>query len=139
MIERMKSYQPSDTYKLLFNHIIGELLEQICSQSQNYCVQNDKIPFLIGEKFEEYKSRALKNMSGKRLDRHKLASCICGAKNVFNTIFGHMQKFFIIWSCTIKSILMTFIRSIFKTSKTKSRESSELLFCSFVFFETKHN
>lgn len=30
------------------------------------------------EKYEEYKEKALLNMSGTRLDRQKLASCTCG-------------------------------------------------------------
>lgn len=69
----------SDTYKLLYKTIIEDLLAQICNSDINYCVRDDKIPYEIGEKFEEYKDRATSNMSGKWLDRHKLASCICGA------------------------------------------------------------
>ncbi len=75
----MRDYQPSGTYKFLYSHIIEELLFQICKRDNNYCVKNDKIPILIGKKFEEYRYRTLENMSGTRLDRHKLASCICGA------------------------------------------------------------
>lgn len=75
----MRKYQPSSTYKILFDKIIGELLSQICGANINYCVRNEEIPYEIGEKFDEYKSLASNNMSAKRLDRHKLASCICGA------------------------------------------------------------
>lgn len=75
----MKNYQLSDTYKILFNTIIGELLSNICNSNINYCVRDEEVPIDIGKRFEEYKLRASKNMTGSRLDRHKLASCICGA------------------------------------------------------------
>ena len=78
----MRNNEPSDTYKLLYDYIIDDLLFQITSKTE-YCVQyspeEKSIPFVIWDKFKEYKNKALKNMSGKRLDRHKLASCICGA------------------------------------------------------------
>lgn len=78
----MKSDQPSDTYKLLYDYIIYDLLFQICSNT-DYCVRfvpgEKQIPFQIWDKYEEYRNRALKEMHGTRLDRHKLASCICGA------------------------------------------------------------
>lgn len=75
----MKIYQPSDTYKFFFNNIIGELLSKICDSNPNYCLRTRWIPYDIGSKFEEYRENANKNMSNPRLDRHKLASCICGA------------------------------------------------------------
>ncbi|MDE6701703.1 MAG: hypothetical protein K2K10_11955, partial [Acetatifactor sp.] len=75
--------QPSHTYKLLYYDIIEELLFQICSNNINYCVQckigGDEPPIAIWKNFEAYKAKALENMAGSRLDRHKLASCICGA------------------------------------------------------------
>lgn len=75
--------QPSHTYKLLYYDIIEELLFQVCSNNINYCVQykigGDEAPIAIWKKFEAYKAKALENMAGSRLDRHKLASCICGA------------------------------------------------------------
>lgn len=78
----MKSNQPSDTYKLLYDYIIDDLLFQICSNT-DYCVRYvsgpKQIPFVIWDKYEEYRNKALEKMHGTRLDRHKLASCICGA------------------------------------------------------------
>lgn len=75
--------QPSRTYKLLYYDIIEELFYHICSSNINYCVQckieGDKPAIAIWKKFEAYKAKALENMAGSRLDRHKLASCICGA------------------------------------------------------------
>lgn len=75
----MKSYHLSNTYISLYKYIVGDLLSQICKNNINCCVQNKEIPYIIGEKFEYYKNKAQENMSGNRLDRHKLASCICGA------------------------------------------------------------
>ncbi len=75
----MKNYKLSDTYKILYDYIIGDLLSQIFEKDHRYCIRNKEIPFLIGEKFEAYKNNALKYMPGTRLDKHKLASCICGA------------------------------------------------------------
>ena len=75
--------QPSRTYKLLYYDIIEELLFQICSNNINYCVQckigGDEPPIAIWKNYEAYRAKALENMAGSRLDRHKLASCICGA------------------------------------------------------------
>lgn len=75
--------QPSDTYKKLYYEIIDELFAQICQSNINYCIkdkENDMpMPIAIWNKYEEYKANALKNMSGARLDRHKLAFCMCGA------------------------------------------------------------
>lgn len=75
--------QPSRTYKLLYYDIIEELFYLICSSNLNYCVQcrieGDEPAIAIWKKFETYKAKALENMTGSRLDRHKLASCICGA------------------------------------------------------------
>lgn len=79
----MNNENPSDTYKLLYYQIIDELFMQICENTDNYCVKykigNDEMPIAIWKKYEEYKKDALNKMSGQRLDRHKLASCICGA------------------------------------------------------------
>lgn len=75
----MTNYQPSNTYKFFFDNIIGELLSQICNKIPNASVRNRSTPFEIGKKFEEYREKATNNMKNPRLDRHKLASCICGA------------------------------------------------------------
>lgn len=81
----MKNNQakPSDTYKTLYYNVIEELLFQICDSNINYSVRpyvgDQEIHIAIWKCFEKYKEKALSNMVGKRLDRHKLASCICGA------------------------------------------------------------
>lgn len=79
----MKNSQPSKTYTYLYNHIIQDLLHQIYRNKNNYKINtkfgNDDLPIALEKKFEEYKEKALLNMVGERLDRHKLASCICGA------------------------------------------------------------
>lgn len=75
----MKNYIISDTYKDLYDYVIGRLLSEICQSNKNICVRSQEIPYIIGEKFDEYKIKTTKNMIGTRLDRHKLASCICGA------------------------------------------------------------
>lgn len=75
----MTKYQPSNTYKFFFDNIIGELLSQICDRIPGASVRNRSIPFALGEKFEEYRKKAANNMINPRLDRHKLASCICAA------------------------------------------------------------
>lgn len=75
----MATIESSTTYRLLFDCIIGEMLSEICKKMENFCVKDRQTPFILGEKFEEYRKRAKVNMSNPRLDRHKLASCICGA------------------------------------------------------------
>lgn len=79
----MKNSQPTDTFKKLYNYVIADLLSQICKNKRNYCVKyyigNDILPIAIWNKYEEYECRVSNKMSGSRLDRHKLASCICGA------------------------------------------------------------
>lgn len=75
----MKKYIPSGTFKMLWEQIIEDLLEQACNNNINYCIRYDDIHIRIGKKFEEYRKNALTHMVGNRLDRHKLAACICGA------------------------------------------------------------
>lgn len=79
----MKIESRSRSYTYLYHAIIEELLVQICAHNEKYCVRrkigNVDFPVALEHKFEEYKSKALDNMAGSRLDRHKLASCICGA------------------------------------------------------------
>ena len=79
----MKSRQPSGTYKKLYNNIIADLIFQICNANHDLgartIIRGDILPVALWKKIETYEAVALENMSGKRLDRHKLASCICGA------------------------------------------------------------
>ncbi len=74
---------PSDTYRKLYYEIIDPLLAEVCDSGLNYCVKDLAdglpVPIAIYRKYEKYRNKALNNMHGSRLDRHKLASCICGA------------------------------------------------------------
>lgn len=73
----------SETYTYLYHTIIEELLAQIVQNNQNYYVrrkiENIDFPIALEHKFKAYRQRARQNMASQRLDRHKLASCICGA------------------------------------------------------------
>ncbi len=72
--------QPSDTYKKLYYQIIDEIFYVICNDKNNdLCIKSPTIQYRIWNKFYEYWNKTLEHMSGERLDRHKLASCICGA------------------------------------------------------------
>lgn len=75
----MTKYIPSDTYKFFFNSIIADYLKQILDELPHISIKDKFIPYTIGEKFEEYRCKVTPNMKSSRLDRHKLASCICGA------------------------------------------------------------
>lgn len=78
----MTSYPISKMYHLLWNEIIQELITSVCNSNINYCVRyggDEEVHQKIGELFEEYRRTAQENMVGHRLDRHKLASCICAA------------------------------------------------------------
>lgn len=79
----MKKEGLSETYKNLYKDIIEELIHVFCNSNANYCVRykagSDEVHIAISKKFEEYKNLALINMKGDRLDRHKLAACLCGA------------------------------------------------------------
>ena len=75
----MATIESSKTYELLFNCIIGGMLSAIFEEKKDYCLRDRQTPFILGENFEKYRKNAEVNMSNPRLDRHKLASCICGA------------------------------------------------------------
>lgn len=75
----MINYTPSDTYRFLFDNVIADYLKQILEKLPYISIKDETIPYVIGEKFDEYRQRATPNMKSARLDRHKLASCICGA------------------------------------------------------------
>lgn len=78
----MSVNQPSETYKRLHCDIIEAFIEQICSHYEEYFMRyitrNEKTAIAMWKKFEEYRKKSSLNMSSSRLDRHKLASCICG-------------------------------------------------------------
>lgn len=75
----MPGYKPSDTYKKLFDNIIGRFLSQILKEHKNYCLRSREVPYEIGKEYDAYKAQTNTHMSNPKLDRHKLASCICGA------------------------------------------------------------
>lgn len=83
----MSNYTPSNTYKVLFDDIIGSYLSSIFKEFPDFCLRDRYIPYNIEKKYTEYKNNADKCMEKikteseehKKLDRHKLASCMCGA------------------------------------------------------------
>lgn len=79
----MNVNQPSETYKRLHCDVIEAFIEQICNRYEEYSMRyitgSEKTAIAMWKKFEEYRQKSSLNMSSNRLDRHKLASCICGA------------------------------------------------------------
>lgn len=79
----MKNTKPSDTFAKLYNYIILDLIYQIHDKNSNYVAQEhigiDTLPVAIWKNYEKYLSMTTEKMASHRLDRHKLASCICGA------------------------------------------------------------
>ncbi len=79
----MNSKKPSDTYKRLYKDIIEDVMYKICIKNTNYAVRpqidGDELHIAIWKKFEEQRARSLTSMTGERIDRHKIASCCCGA------------------------------------------------------------
>lgn len=77
----MNNKGPSETFQYLYHDIIEELLYQVCKSIPGYCVKDkvgdNSIHIAIWKKFEEFKNLASNNVISKRLDRHKLAACIC--------------------------------------------------------------
>lgn len=89
MLEPMKTYRPSDTYYLLYDEIIADLFSQIFTKNKKFCLSSTTVPYKIGEKFEQYRNKTSEHMHGSRLDRHKLASCICGAIIEVKPLIGY--------------------------------------------------
>ncbi len=79
----MDKIVPSDTYKKLYAKILGPLFKQLCEANPIYAfkvrINNLPMPLAIWTEYNSYYEKAVYNMKGSRLDRHKLASCICGA------------------------------------------------------------
>lgn len=75
----MNNKKPSDTFQELYYSIIDVLFKEILDANINLCLKSPVVQYEICSKFENYKKQALNFMEGKRLDRHKLAACICGA------------------------------------------------------------
>lgn len=69
----------SNTYKKIFQDILGSYLMRIFKEFPDYCLKSRQAPYDIGRKYDEYKNMADKCLQSSKLDRHKLASCACGA------------------------------------------------------------
>lgn len=78
-MENLENQPLSKTYMCLYNGIIGELLSEITRRNERYAISDRTVKFKIGRKIDEYEKTAKEKMSSERLDRHKLASCICGS------------------------------------------------------------
>lgn len=74
----MSSHTPSNTFDKLYQDIISDLLNHIFVKFHDYCVDRD-IQYKLYEKYEKYRRIADEHMESPKLDRHKLASCMCGA------------------------------------------------------------
>lgn len=78
---RMNTKGPSETFRILYHDIIEELLYQAYKSVSGYCVKdkvdNNSINIAIWKKYEEYRKLASNNVLSRRLDRHKLAACVC--------------------------------------------------------------
>ena len=75
----MENDHLTDTYKLLYEYIMVDLLAGVCNAKSKYCVRSHGVPYELGKTYETYINRAKAKLDKKRLDRHKLASCFCGA------------------------------------------------------------
>lgn len=78
-MENLEDQSLTKTYMCLYNVIIGELLSEITKGDSRYAIRDRSAKFTIGRKIEEREKLAKEKMSSARLDRHKLASCICGS------------------------------------------------------------
>lgn len=75
----MKLNQLSDTYQDIYINIIGPVMTDILKAQRSLCVKDTQFIYDIGISYSKYKKSTLKRMSGDRLDRHKLSSCVCAA------------------------------------------------------------
>lgn len=74
----MSDYTLSSTYKIFYRDIISDLLHHIFARFCDYCVDRD-FQYELNKKYEKLKKAADEHMGSPKLDRHKLASCMCGA------------------------------------------------------------
>lgn len=79
----MINTKPSMPFRNMYRNTVDELIHEACSASLNYSVKpqiNGKSTYItIWEEYEKYRNQMLQNVKSKRLDRHKIASCLCGA------------------------------------------------------------
>lgn len=76
-------YTPSKVFELLNSEIIEDLIYQILQESKETALdfgRNTNHPcILIGKRFDELRNQSVQFVTSSRLDRHKLAACICSA------------------------------------------------------------
>lgn len=76
-------YTPSKVFEQLNSEIIEELIYQILQNydeiALNFGSNNIHPCILIGRKFDELRNQSKNYVTSSRLDRHKLAACICSA------------------------------------------------------------
>lgn len=75
--------KPTIPFRQMYYHTVDDYISQICKNTTNYAVLPDidrkDIVEFIWYKYEEYKAHMLKTVTSGRLDRHKIAACLCGA------------------------------------------------------------
>lgn len=74
----MDNYIQSSTFNKFHKEILADFLDNIFARFPNYCIDRTMQHDLYIT-FEEYKRIANIHMGSPKLDRHKLASCMCGA------------------------------------------------------------
>lgn len=66
----------------MYYNIVDKCISEAC-KLPNYAVKSEingkPTPVSIWEKYSGYRNHMIQNVKSKRLDRHKLASCLCGA------------------------------------------------------------
>lgn len=81
----METEQSKDSYRVIYKKIIDPIFDKICNAKPNeYCVKamvgTKDVPHAIGDSLQYYLDKTQKSMvENDEPDRHKLASCLCGA------------------------------------------------------------
>lgn len=71
--------QLSDTFQDIYKNVIGPVITDFLTAEKTFCVKNKQFIYEIGKCYSKYKDSVTNRMSGDRLDRHKLSSCVCAA------------------------------------------------------------
>lgn len=74
----MDNYIQSSTFNKLFKEILADYLDHIFTRFPNYCIDRT-MKYNLYKKFDDNRKIAISHMDSPKLDRHKLASCMCGA------------------------------------------------------------
>lgn len=79
----MTTRKPTIPFRQMYYHTADDYISKICKNTTNYAVlpsvDKKDIVEIIWRKYEEYKAHMLKTVTSGRLDRHKIAACLCGA------------------------------------------------------------